>query len=350
MIQVPGFSASDKWDTLSLDVKELMVSQVADHLMEIFTLRFDCAGSLYLSAQDESGFVVGPIVSTPFFHAIDGVVRAPESDADVELSGFRGPFTKTSDYLQSSPLTELHFIAHHRSIALSELSENHGDETKDATALLEQGERALRKVLELCLVYPASDLPIQGQDATPLKPFSLRLDDFRLSNIMVCPILVFDLQFQLPDIHIHEQIDESGQVTGLIDFEGATISPLWECALLPRWLQDPDDPEGSYEGGPAEDRQVPREHFLKKVQHLNEEWGMLHERGKPFRMLCDRLNFDVNVWATSDMEAWVDKMLAWAKEHPGVGLVEPEWLPDMDISQYCISALAAPGDYEIDSL
>ncbi len=105
MIQVPGFSASDKWDTLSLDVKELMVSQVADHLMEIFTLRFDCAGSLYLSAQDKSGFVVGPIVSTPFFCTIDGVVCTPESDADVELSCFHGPFTKTSDYLQSSDVS-----------------------------------------------------------------------------------------------------------------------------------------------------------------------------------------------------------------------------------------------------
>ena len=56
-LQVPGFCASEKWDTLSTNVKELVVSQVADHLMEIFTLRFDCAGALYLSAQDKSGFV-----------------------------------------------------------------------------------------------------------------------------------------------------------------------------------------------------------------------------------------------------------------------------------------------------
>ena len=48
---------------------------------------------------------------------------------------------------------------------------------------------------------------------------------------------------------MHEQIDDSGRVTGVIDFEGATIAPLWECALLPRWLQDPGDPESTYEGG-----------------------------------------------------------------------------------------------------
>ena len=44
------------------------------------------------------------------------------------------------------------------------------------------------------------------------------------------------------------------------------------------------------------------------------------------------------------MEAWVDKRLAWAKGHPGLGLVES------DISQYCIPASAAPGDHELDSL
>ncbi len=133
-------------------------------------------------------------------------------------------------------------------------------------------------------------------------------------------------------MHIHTQIDESGQVMGLIDFEGATISPLWECARLPRWLQDPDDPESSYEGGPPESRQVLRECFLTRMRHLHEEWRMLSEHGKPFRLLSDRLQFEVGVWASKDMEIWVDNMLAWAKDHPGVGLVEPA------VSHsYCIS-------------
>jgi hypothetical protein len=31
--------------------------------------------------------------------------------------------------------------------------------------------------------------------------------------------------------------------------------------------------------------------------------------------------FDSNfgIWASDDMEAWVDERLAWAKEYPGVG-------------------------------
>ena len=49
---------------------------------------------------------------------------------------------------------------------------------------LEQGERVLQKALELCSVYPG-DIQIHGQGAIPIKPSSLRLDDFQLSNIVV---------------------------------------------------------------------------------------------------------------------------------------------------------------------
>jgi hypothetical protein len=119
---------------------------------------------------------------------------------------------------------------------------------------------------------------------------------------------------------MHEQIDDSGRVTGIIDFEGATIAPLWECALLPRWLQEPGDPESTYEGGPAEIRRTLRALFIEKIG--NEEWKVFYEQGKPFRLFSDRLQLELGVWASDDMEAWVDERLAWAKDHPGVGFPE----------------------------
>ena len=45
--------------------------------MAMFALCFDRAGSLYLS----SPITVGPIVSTPFYRALDGFVRVPDTDA-----------------------------------------------------------------------------------------------------------------------------------------------------------------------------------------------------------------------------------------------------------------------------
>jgi hypothetical protein len=84
-------------------------------------------------------------------------------------------------------------------------------------------------------------------------------------------------------------MNRSSQVTGIIDFEAATIAPLWECAFLPRWLQDPGDPESTYEGGSAESRQTLRALFIKKIG--NKEWKVLYEQGKPFRFQFRHLGF-----------------------------------------------------------
>ncbi len=179
-----------------MTVKENVVSQVTDHLMAMFALRFDCTGSLYLSPQSEMDVIVGPIISTPFYRAVDGFVRVPDvadatsHTAELHLP-FRGPFSKTTDYLQSFLLAELHFLSHHRSIVLSEFD---GLDEEAAGISLEKGERVLKKAIELCSVYPG-DMQIYGQEAAPTKPkFSLLLDDFRLSNIMVglrCAYFIF---------------------------------------------------------------------------------------------------------------------------------------------------------------
>ena len=50
--------------------------------------------------------------------------------------------------------------------------------------------------------------------------------------------------------HRTSQIDaKSGTVTGLIDFEGATIAPLWGCAVVPGWLPDPGKIRRGFCGG-----------------------------------------------------------------------------------------------------
>ncbi|KAI6028995.1 kinase-like domain-containing protein [Pisolithus marmoratus] len=300
MQKVPGVSANTIWDTLSMDIKKRVVSQVAEYLKAMFALRFERAGALYLSSPSNDDVYVGPIVSVPFYRANDGIIRVPDAERALhtELSQYRGPFSNTSDYLRSFLHAELHIVSQYRSIVLSELEE---EDEETAASRLEIGERTLRKALELCTVYPGNNQP-GGPISTPTTPFSLQLDDFRLSNIM---------------------IDESsGDVTGLIDFEGTTIAPLWECAVIPAWLQDPDDYEGGYEGGPAEDRGVLREIFWKVMD--SGEWNMLYEHGKLFRHFRLRLSLQVGPWASEGMEEWVDKRLAWAKLHPGVAMPEED--------------------------
>ena len=170
-----------------MNVKERVVSQVAEYLRAMLALRFESAGSLYLSSPSRNEVYVGPIVSVPFYQAVDGVVRVPDAVLQMssQLSQYRGPFSDTSDYLQSFLHAELHVLSHHRPIVLSELEEARAQE---ADSRLETGERAIRKALELCTVYPGN-IPPGGPITTPTEPFSLRLDDFRLSNIMVCLFL-----------------------------------------------------------------------------------------------------------------------------------------------------------------
>ncbi|KIM48606.1 hypothetical protein M413DRAFT_60457 [Hebeloma cylindrosporum] len=175
--KIPGASAYDVWGTFKQEAKERLVQDVAVHLISLFGLRFSLAGSLF---PEQGTVLIGPLVTTPFFDALDGEVRFPQS-ARLDLQGFRGPFTRTTDLLSSSPKAELHVIEHRRSELLEKFK---GDE-----ALLQLGKRVLEKAVQLVEVYPG-ELDIGGVSSggDAARPFSIRLTDFRLGNIMVCLI------------------------------------------------------------------------------------------------------------------------------------------------------------------
>ncbi|KAG2154085.1 hypothetical protein DEU56DRAFT_772851 [Suillus clintonianus] len=302
--KVKGTPASQNWGDLSEAIKKTVVTQIAHYLLEICSLRFESAGSLYLSPLSPH-FVVGPIVSTPFYRALDGVVRIPNAPVSQDVDSNRGPFSTVTEYLSSNLRAELDFISNNRSVVLSELHEY--DPTQVAESRLELGERVMRKAIELCSVYPGDAL-VPANITTPRRPFSLKFDDFRLSNVMIDT--------------------DTGRVTGFIDFEAATIAPLWECAVIPRWLQDADDPESSFEGGTSGERKVLRAAFLSAMEGSARypEWREACDMGRPFRRLTDMLYFQVNVWASNDQDIWLDERLEWAKTHPGIGLPERDEL------------------------
>ncbi|KAJ6447508.1 hypothetical protein C8R45DRAFT_948495 [Mycena sanguinolenta] len=265
--QIRGVSASEVWDTLPLELKQVIVSEVADYTTQLFRIRFETGGSLY-SGPDGKGFI-GPIVSTPFYRALDGVVRfAQPVDRDIAL--YRGPFHDASAYLCSFLNAELRVVEDQRQHILEH--EMDGDEER-----LEQGIHVLNKAVQLASVYPG-DFCVSEPLTSPGQPFSLRMDDFRLSNIMID--------------------EETGHVTGIIDFEGATVAPLWECAYMPRWLQDPGEWDATHEGGSAEDRKILRNLFFQKIEEHDRtgEWIRALERGWPFREFTNMLSFNVCVY------------------------------------------------------
>ncbi|KAG1794092.1 uncharacterized protein HD556DRAFT_1237110 [Suillus plorans] len=74
-------------------------------------------------------------------------------------------------------------------------------------------------------------------------------------------------------------------MTGLIGFEAATIIPLWECAVIPRWLSDTVDAQSSYEGRPSEVRSSLRASFFRQQKFptaIPSGKGVRHGTGRPF--------------------------------------------------------------------
>ncbi|KAJ7057112.1 hypothetical protein C8F01DRAFT_992114, partial [Mycena amicta] len=172
--KISGVSASDVWDTLPLELRQVTVCEVADYIIQLFRIRFETGGSLY-NGPDRKQFV-GPIVSTPFYRALDGVVRFTQPvDRDIAL--YRGPFHDASGYLRSFVNAELRVVKDQQHHILEH--EMDGNEER-----LEQGIRVLKKAVQLASVYPG-DFCVSEPLTSPGQPFSLRMDDFRLSNIMV---------------------------------------------------------------------------------------------------------------------------------------------------------------------
>jgi hypothetical protein len=163
------------WDTLDLEAKETLVRQVAKALLALFRRRFSEVGSLYMG--DNASFEVGPVVAPPFFQMIDGECRFPSSDP-LDLSRFRGPFSRAPDYLSCLVEAESYIVEQRRDIILQKLD---GGEARLALA-----ERVLDKAARLAKAYPGDiSVGLDPSISDANKPFSMRLDDLQLPNIMV---------------------------------------------------------------------------------------------------------------------------------------------------------------------
>lgn len=119
--------------------------------------------------------MVGPIVSTPFYRALDGEVRItnPTYYSSALHQSFRGPFKNVTQYMSSPLRAELYYLAGYGTSAAEEA----------------EGEQVIKMALELCARYPGEHPVVAGHrpydSGTLTKRFSIELDDFRLSNIMV---------------------------------------------------------------------------------------------------------------------------------------------------------------------
>lgn len=139
--------------------------------------------------------------------------------------------------------------------------------------------------------------------------------------------------------------EKSGKLAGLIDFEATTTAPLWMCAELPHWL---DDTEG---GDKEENREKAHlrlvfQDAIRREGEAGVEWISLYEQGQWFREFGNIATYQVQVWASEEMEEWVDKRLDFALKFPGVGL--PEKTLEEEIAERYDNGVPEKSELQID--
>lgn len=107
----------------------------------------------------------------------------------------------------------------------------------------------------------------------------------------------------------------TGNVKGYIDFEATTTAPLWFAASVPDWIPDPDGDMASWYGGTSEDQRRVWDAFKAAMARCSEEWLKAEEHGRQFRDWKGYIGLGVELWASEDIEAWVDERLARADGH-----------------------------------
>lgn len=257
----------------------------------------------------------------------------PSSSSSAHLQSLRGPFDTSGDYLAHYLRATLFKCTEFPNETMDQMEEDQDGEDgeEDKTSLeshrekkletLQRAQRVLQKAIELCGKYPG-DAPVYPDPSTPEKPFTFRMEDFRLVNIMVStPEAVYNPGLVLKSTQIDT---ETGKVNGFIDFEAITTAPLWLAATVPQWIPDPDGEMASWYGGTPEDQRRVWDAFHLTMNKLEPEWRKANEHGELFRLWDGFLELGVEGWASDTVEQWVDERLAWASEEGNRGVPMPE--------------------------
>jgi hypothetical protein len=143
-------------------VKQNAVHQVAKYVIDLFSIRFERAGSLYISSPAVDGikvsdYVVGPIISKPFYTLLDSAKPYPNITSGMigRLQGLRGPFVHTTDYTYDKHSVCAYLLcgseSHLRSDEVKKFEDEYGSEAELQLVL---AENSLRKVIQLSESYP----------------------------------------------------------------------------------------------------------------------------------------------------------------------------------------------------
>ncbi|KAI0925786.1 hypothetical protein AcW1_008119 [Taiwanofungus camphoratus] len=189
-----GVSLDTLFTTLSSFEQNLIVAQVANWMLEIFSHRFDAIGSLTMDG-DHVEYHVGPIVRRPFY-----------TDGRARLVLNRGPFKTAKAYYLACGQRELDCS---RVLFVQDASPDYRRNLEDGCLQVERIVGLLCDLISRCEGLDTDD-PV-------LAPFSLDIHQLGLKNMYVSP-------------------ENPSQITSVVDWQFVSTRPLWCCARLPPWL------------------------------------------------------------------------------------------------------------------
>ncbi|CAG8223107.1 unnamed protein product [Penicillium salamii] len=337
MTKVPGKLLADVWKSLSIhfDVKARLVKELAANMACLFrnqlqgignihrkssaleqsqsaeqtsptesldpakTARLaESASSLDPVSNDSSGssYDVGRIVSMQFFWG-----------SHIHQNVFRGPFQSSQDWLLAR-------LALNENDCQSILERNSAKDTEDLDSddenEVEDARSALKRIERLKSILPlffptTSDSGFS--EPSVMEPSVLSHDDLSRHNILV---------------------DESGNLTAVIDWECVSALPLWKSCDYPQFLKGRprrSEPDRSryYSGGPDDHTNgdpprlyledlweyqatLLRDVFIEEMKLLDAEWVTVFNESvgkRDFEFVVHNCDDE---WKTGHIDSWLD--------------------------------------------
>ncbi|KAF8512286.1 kinase-like domain-containing protein [Gautieria morchelliformis] len=251
MEDVQGRNLSDTWWELSLDQRHKVALAIVDVWAQLMRLRFGTIGSIRSSESPANSFCVGPITFIPT--AIIGTTAPP-------VQSKCGPFSCARDWLLALAREDMKF--------------------QREKYLTDEEKRFMSTVLRDISAAPPYLDHIESSNPSPWSINVLHHIDLRLHNIMV-------------------DTNDPTIITGVIDWEGASIVPLW--SILPFFLN--------------EVRELTPDTKIKELEEIRSlmkralgeavpEWAKLVAEGRGARLLHVRARLSTakphNVYALDD--------------------------------------------------
>ncbi|KAI0260085.1 phosphotransferase enzyme family-domain-containing protein [Gloeopeniophorella convolvens] len=225
MSRLPGIALTSLWQSpeVSWEDRVQLTKTLAEYTRELTKFKSTLMGSLYPTNRpefervpwlkeaapnidfvphpDDAEFVVGPVVTVPFFYG-NRIQFAPN----------RGPFHTSSSYFFS--LLGLHVAS---TVERKNIADADEDYDSDDVADIDDAKDAYQALLSLLpTFFPAAPEP---------ESFVLFHDDLSTNNILIDPA--------------------THRITGVVDWECAALQPTWRAARVPQLLDGPDFDDGT---------------------------------------------------------------------------------------------------------